>query len=42
MMIIEVDEKNILDAARLYRRMGFAETGRRQAITENLDETFFR
>ena len=33
--------ENNVNAARLYRRMGFAETGRRQAITENLDEIEF-
>lgn len=33
--------ENNTDAARLYRRMGFAETGRRSAITEDLDEIEF-
>ena len=30
--------ENNLGAKRLYRRMGFMETGRRQPITEGLDE----
>lgn len=30
--------ENNMNAARLYHRKGFAETGRRQAITENLHE----
>lgn len=33
--------ENNVNAARLYRRKGFAETGRRQSITENLDEIEF-
>lgn len=33
--------ENNVDAARLYRRMGFRETGRRNAITEGLDEIEF-
>ncbi|MBP5451097.1 MAG: GNAT family N-acetyltransferase [Treponema sp.] len=33
--------ENNVNAARLYKRFGFTETGRRQAITENLDEIEF-
>ena len=33
--------ENNVDAARLYRRMGFVETGRRNRITDGLDEVEF-
>ncbi len=33
--------ENNKDAARLYRRMGFRETGRRNSITDGLDEVEF-
>ena len=33
--------ENNIDAERLYRRMGFIETGKRHSITDGLDEIEF-